>query len=460
MGGTAIAQALTILAAPIITRLYGPEAFGLSALFSSLTSIIAVVACLRYELAIMLPEKDEDAATLVGLSILLAGLTSLAIVPLIWFGGSLFLQAQNAPGLEPYLWLIPISVFLTGTYMALNYWNSRGKHYGRLSIARVTNSVTTTGMQLGLGFDRYATGGSLIGAGLAGQAVATAILMGQIWMNEKGFFHRNIYTQGILDGFKRYKRFPLYDTWAALLNTISWQLPVFILGSFFSSTVVGYYSLGMMVLLVPTGLIGSAIAQVFFQRAAIAKLEGSLSDLVEYTVVRLSIIGFYPISILAFAGKDIFIILFGNNWAEAGVYVQFLSVWVFFFFITSPISTLFGVLEMQSAALVFNVIIFPLRIGALVLGGILGDPRLSILLFSAVGIFIYIWSNIWLMRSSHVPIFPLLVKILKNLKYSVPFLVLILFAKYIFVLNPKTYFFLCVATTVLYYIVVAKFERF
>ena len=68
-GGTAIAQILSILASPIITRMYGPEAFGLSALFASITGIVAVVACLRYELAIMLPEKDEDAANLLALGL-------------------------------------------------------------------------------------------------------------------------------------------------------------------------------------------------------------------------------------------------------------------------------------------------------------------------------------------------------------------------------------------------------
>ena len=69
-GGTAFAQALAILASPLITRLYGPEAFGLAALFTSIVGIVGVVACLRYELAIMLPKRDEEAANLLGLSLL------------------------------------------------------------------------------------------------------------------------------------------------------------------------------------------------------------------------------------------------------------------------------------------------------------------------------------------------------------------------------------------------------
>jgi O-antigen/teichoic acid export membrane protein len=44
--GTTFAQAVTILASPLLTRLYGPEAFGFLALFTSITSIIGVIACM------------------------------------------------------------------------------------------------------------------------------------------------------------------------------------------------------------------------------------------------------------------------------------------------------------------------------------------------------------------------------------------------------------------------------
>lgn len=62
VGGTAIAQDLSVLSSPLLTRLYGPEAFGIIAIFTAITGIISVMACLRYEQAIMLPKRDEEAA--------------------------------------------------------------------------------------------------------------------------------------------------------------------------------------------------------------------------------------------------------------------------------------------------------------------------------------------------------------------------------------------------------------
>ena len=44
--GTTFAQFIVILASPLLTRLYGPEAFGFLALFTSITSIIGVIACM------------------------------------------------------------------------------------------------------------------------------------------------------------------------------------------------------------------------------------------------------------------------------------------------------------------------------------------------------------------------------------------------------------------------------
>ena len=110
VSGTTIAQLIGILASPILTRLYAPEAFGALALFTSITSILGVIACLRYELAIMLPESDEDAANLLGVSLLSALLIALLTVPVIWWGRDLLLGWLNAPELAPYL-MVPPFVF-------------------------------------------------------------------------------------------------------------------------------------------------------------------------------------------------------------------------------------------------------------------------------------------------------------------------------------------------------------
>ena len=61
---TALGQLAVILAAPLLTRLYEPAAYGAFAALTGLITILAVIAALRYEGAIPLCQGDRDAAAL------------------------------------------------------------------------------------------------------------------------------------------------------------------------------------------------------------------------------------------------------------------------------------------------------------------------------------------------------------------------------------------------------------
>lgn len=398
VGSTAFAQALRVLASPVVTRLYSPEAFGLFALFGSITSIMTVIVCLRYELAIMLPKKYEESANLLGLSLLLAALMSLLMIPVIWMGQGLLLGLLNAPGLASYLWLVPPMMFLAGAFQALNYWNSRTRRFGRLSIARLNASLVITGTQIGAGLAGYATGGSLIGASILGSVVSTLVLGGQIWRDEINTLAKCFSRVIIIRMAKRYKDFPKKSTWSGLLNVVSWQLPALLLSAFFSIEVVGFYSLSFTMVSLPMSLIGGAISQVFFQRAAEARRNNMLSTLIENIFEVLVVVGMLPMLLITFIGRDIFILIFGPNWVEAGTYSQIMAIWALVWFISFPISVLIDVLEIQNFGLFFNISNFVARLIALCAGGLLfKDARLALILFSIAGVLVYGYICIGLM---------------------------------------------------------------
>lgn len=387
--GNSIAQGLIVVASPLLTRLYTPEAFGLMTLFISITGIFRVISCLRYEFAIVLPESNEEAANLLGGSMLvvmlIAGFSALIVI----LGGGPLLSLFNAEQLQPFLWMMPLTIFTGGVFLALNYWNTRTKQFTRLSIAQVINSIAVIVVQLVLGLIGFVSSGSLIGAYVLGSLLGTMILGGLIWHDDGAFLYQSIRFRDILTHLKRHRNFPLYDSWAALLNNISWQLPAFLLAIFFSQTEVGYYALSFRLLKLPMSLIGVSIGQVFFQRAAEAKPRGELAAVVENNFRYLIILGLMPFFLLSIVGKELFLMVFGVNWGEAGVYAQILSIWIFFWFISSPLSTLFRVLEKQKFSLVLNIVIFISRILALGIGAAFGSARLALLLFALSGILVY-----------------------------------------------------------------------
>lgn len=425
-GGTTFAQALSVLVAPVLSRLYAPDAFGTAAVFASITSIIRVISCLRYELAIMLPERDEDAASLLAVSLGSVAAITASTALLISLARASIVRLLNVPDLAPYIWLVPLAILANGAFLGLNYWSSRKRHFGRLAMAHMLQSAATNGAQLGLAAIAQTHAGGLIASRVLGSTMATTVLAGQVWRDDRRLLMASVQWKSMLAVLKRYRKFPMFDTWAVLLNVISGQLPALLLAGFFSSTIVGYHAIGMRVVYLPMSLLGSAIGQVFFQRAAEANRVGDLADTVRSVFQLLVALVFFPLLVLTVAGEDLFAVVLGGRWSEAGVYAQILGPWMFLVFTSSPMSTLLRVLERQQTALYLNSVIFSSRLLSFVLGGYLGNPRLALALFSASGVLIYGWYTLYILSLAGVSRRYSITILLRYVLYALPGLAMVL----------------------------------
>ncbi|MBR4329519.1 MAG: oligosaccharide flippase family protein, partial [Candidatus Riflebacteria bacterium] len=191
VGGTVIAQIIGIITIPIISRFFGPEAYGTAALFTSITSVIAVICCWRYELAIVIPEKDEEAVSVFLVSLFATLITTgLTLFLTVFYSDTLF-KILNSENLLPYKWFIPIFVLLQGCYMTFNYWNSRAKRFNRVALAGVLNSTITRIINIITGLLDKASSGAMIGAYTIGQATASVTIGTQILKNDSSFLKAN-----------------------------------------------------------------------------------------------------------------------------------------------------------------------------------------------------------------------------------------------------------------------------
>jgi O-antigen/teichoic acid export membrane protein len=284
---------------------------------------------------------------------------------------------------------------------------------------------------LGAGFAGFVSGGVLIGTRILGQIVSTVVLAGQTWRDDRQLFKASIRWEKMIAGLNRHKRFPIYNTWSALMNTASQQLPTLLLAFYFSPKVVGFYALGKAVLSMPMGMLGGAVSQVFFQKASEAHARtGNLSKVVGEVFNRLVSIGIFPILLLTLIGEDLFIVAFGAQWAEAGVYMQILGLWIFFQFISSPISTLIAVLEKQHYGLFFNGVLLCTRTFSLLFGGMTGDVMFTLFLVSSTGVVCYGFLCFWLISKAGLPFMTALYKIIKYSIYSSPLLIVTAVAKW------------------------------
>jgi O-antigen/teichoic acid export membrane protein len=395
-GGTAAGQGIVVLSSPLLTRLYSPEDFGLLAVYSSLLGIIGVIASLRYQLAIPLPEKDEDAAHVVVLSLLVVlAVTFLTAVVVIFWGPSIASLA-NTPALAGYMWLLPVGLLAMGIYQVFNYWAIRTKSFPAIARTKLTQSAGMVAVQLA----GYALGPlALLVGRVFGHAAGTTSL-GMLAIRNRWTVFRAVKMRGVMQAAGRYRRFPIYSTWGGAFNTAGTELPPLLFAALFSPSAAGIYMLAHRVLAMPMTLIGKAIADVFFSHAADARRENRLAPLVADIHEKLAHIAMPPALILVLAGPELFTLVFGENWRQAGEFAQWMAPWIYLVFVTSPLSMLFSVLEKQAQGMIFQGLLLSVRIVSLVVGAFYNDIMFAVALFSGASALCWLGFLAWIIRAS------------------------------------------------------------
>lgn len=346
MTGTTIAQAIPIAISPILTRIYTPEDFGVFALYMSIASIISVAATGRYELAIMLPRKDDNAINIVALSIIISFFISFIALIVVFIFNTQITNLLGNPEITNWLYFIPVTVLFTGIYQGFNYWSNRKKRYKRLATSRVLQSATTATTNLGTGFGGFGSSGLILGS-VAGQGIAAAILAKMIWNEDKNRFN-TIKLLKIFAMAKRYIGFPKFDILASVSNVSAHQITHILFNTLFNSTVAGYFYLTQRILGLPITFIASAISDVFRQSATKEYKEyGNAKVIYISTFKKLFVLSFFPSLFLYFFAVDVFIFVFGVEWKTAGEYTQILTPMLFLRFISSPLSFMLYVGEKQ-----------------------------------------------------------------------------------------------------------------
>ena len=163
---------------PILTRLYTPEDFGLLAVFVALTAILGSISSGRYELAIMLPENDEDSINIAALCFLLSISLSIIILIIITAFSGTIVNLLDNKGIKNWLYLVPFVVLMTGFRNTLNYLNTRKVLYKDIAKANIYKSVGLASVQLGVGFVKSGVTGLI-----SGQVIANIISNYQLAKN-------------------------------------------------------------------------------------------------------------------------------------------------------------------------------------------------------------------------------------------------------------------------------------
>lgn len=362
--GTVLGHTVTLAAFPILTRLYSPSNFSDLAVFVAIVTIVSTVACLRFDIAIPLPERRAEALSLVGLSVVSATLVgSILLILTIWFNKD-FAELAGAPSIANLLWLAPVSIWLAAIYSALQFFATREKEYKRIAKTRVTRSVSAAAIQLGLGTFSTGSVGLVVGHAFSSGAGIGALLRERL--GRKLLRIRKLSLKHVRKTAYSYKRFPLLSAPEALANISAIQLPIIIISASSNGHQAGFLMLAMKLMQAPMALLGNSIAQVYLGTAPTQLRNGNLASFTIATFSSLLKLGAGPIIAAAIIAPGLFPVIFGDEWGGAGKLLVWMAPWFALQFVTSPLAMCLHITGNQLSALVLQLVGFVIRVGAVI----------------------------------------------------------------------------------------------
>lgn len=336
VSGAGFSQLIPVLFSPILGRIYSPHEFGVLAIFMAFCYILGMLSTGLYELAVMLPKKDVAALNL------LAWVTISSSVFGVFICFALYLFSY-IPRVEEwqttfkYHYLLPLGIFFVGSFQGYTYWLNRKKEYKILNFCRIGQSMTIVAVSLILGYLGFKDSGLILGF-LAGGLVTLLPLLIVLFRKKS-----KINKERILQNIKEYKSYPKLMLPTAMMNTTASYTPVFSIDRFFNSNIVGSYSMASRMLTAPVAVISVVIGQVYYKKIADIvnfKEKSLMKEFFRTTILLLivSIVIFLP---LFFWGEELMVFVFGNQWSEAGSFVEIIAIATMIKFVVSPLSTIF-----------------------------------------------------------------------------------------------------------------------
>lgn len=355
-GGTLASQIIVLSFSPIITRMYGPEAFGLQGVFLSLISILSPVVALRLPLAIAIGKNDREARQLASLALFVA----MIITTVMEIGLQIAVRSElNLLGLESLgalIYLLPLVLLFISIHEILDLSLARSGRFILISKATVISSLVSNIARVGLGAVFSPSALILILIATVSPAINSIIL-------KLGTLKVKIIWQGLSrkrawNLLHRYADFPVFRVPTDVIGALSQSVPVLMLTGMYSPAIAGYYVLARSVVNLPLNVIGSAVGNVYY--TSYAKMERSGQRLfplvLKATLIHLTVFGF-PLLTISGYFPQLFSFVFGAEWQVSGDFASWISLWIVGMLVNIPSVRVLPVIGKQSLHLVFNVVL-------------------------------------------------------------------------------------------------------
>jgi O-antigen/teichoic acid export membrane protein len=346
LGGTLLAQIIPLIASPLLSRIYSPEEFGEYSILLSIAIILSILFTFKLERAIIIPNSKQEANAIsnAALKLIITYVIISLIIGLIY----VVIFTTN-------IWVMLLPLILS-TLISISeifyYILSRNEKYGIIGKGKFNNSALMITSQSVYGKLIPGNTGLILGH-ILGLCIQSIIFVTHAVKNRVFKLDLKTNTWQIV---KKYNKFPLINTPHALFDALNQQGTIFLLGILYSSTLVGQYAFLLRVIRAPIAILGTTIGQVYYQE--LSKQINSnniILPIIKKLIFTSMLIGIIPCSILFLFSKELFTFFFGYEWMKAGVYAEYLMPFIFFNFISSPLSMIPTLLNRQGTFALLSI---------------------------------------------------------------------------------------------------------
>jgi len=170
----------------------------------------------------------------------------------------------------------------------------------------------------------------------------------------------------------------VFQTGSNLLNTVSFNLPVFVIKTLFGEMILGFYSLAFRLLIAVNRVMSQALSQTFLPYFSKSRSD----ELRIFIRFYLLAIFFYPLYLGVSLLSDFYVVLlFGSDYLEVSTMIKLLVPWLFSVAVISPYTSSFTVHKKANIGLILNILLLLSRIGSMIIGSKFSYV-VSLLLFS------------------------------------------------------------------------------
>ena len=402
--GSIIAQVISVLSTPVITRLYSPDSYAGWALLISVMAIFGVIATFRYELAIILASTEEEAANIFAAAISLVAIVALIALPLCLFWKEPVSELFGLDANSPWLLWSPLLVVATGMIQTCQSWCTRKQKFQVLAASSVVLVLLTAIGQVGIALYGIRGASSLIAGTILGQTAAALFIFFAVLQMDGRNIVKSLSLPTMRAMMWQYRNYPFFMTPYTLVAILRERLVLLMLNSYAPKAQVGFYAFSSKIVNLPVGFISSTIRPVLFQKASVSKAADLSSFLVQLMSQLVYLVTPFWI-LFMFEAQNLITWVFGAQWGEAAFYGVLLAVPGFVFVLSNWMDRILDVIGQQRLAFKMEALFSIGSMISFVIGlMVLKDIKYAVILQISV---VFLYSIFWIWKLFSVAKFDL-----------------------------------------------------